>query len=235
MTESLWQGLYIICMALGALLFVAWSRQPRGVSTTEYLIAAAIPVWSGLAYLGLLLGQGTLDIGGQTTYYARYIDWAVTTPLLLTALALTAMFRQSKKNHALIGALIFSDLVMIGSGLVADLSVGPARTIWFLCGVVAFIIVLGLIWGPLRALSVSGGADLQRVYTQSAAFLSILWFAYPTIWALGPSGLGLIEQPTETALFVVIPILSKVGFSIVDLAGLRGLRLSDETAARVAA
>lgn len=227
MTESMWQGLYITCMALGALLFMAWSRQPRGVPASEYLIATAIPVWSGLAYLALLLGQGTVDVDGQTTYYARYIDWAVTTPLLLTALALTAMFRQAKKNSTLIGALIFSDLVMIGSGLVADLSTGSARTIWFLCGVVAFVIVLGLIWGPVRALAARDGADLKAVYDKSAGFLSVLWVAYPTIWALGPSGIDLLSQPVETALFVVVPVLSKVGFSIVDLSGLRGLRQAE--------
>lgn len=184
-------------------------------------------MWSGLAYLGLLLGQGTVDVDGQTTYYARYIDWAVTTPLLLTALALTAMFRQAKKNSTLIGALIFSDLVMIGSGLVADLSTGSARTIWFLCGVVAFVIVLGLIWGPVRALAARDGADLKAVYDKSAGFLSVLWVAYPTIWALGPSGIDLLSQPVETALFVVVPVLSKVGFSIVDLSGLRGLRQAE--------
>lgn len=224
MTESIWQGIYIACMALGALLFIAWSRQPRGVPASEYLIATAIPVWSGLAYLAFLLGQGTVEVAGQTTYYARYIDWAVTTPLLLTALALTAMFRQAKKNYTLIGALIFSDLVMIGSGLVADLSTGSARTVWFLCGVVAFLIVLGLIWGPVRALATAGGADLKGVYNRSAGFLTVLWVAYPTIWALGPSGLGVLSQPVETALFVIVPVLSKVGFSIVDLSGLRGLR-----------
>lgn len=224
MTESIWQGLYITCMALGALLFIVWSRQPRGVPASEYLIATAIPVWSGLAYLGLLLGQGTVEVDGQTTYYARYIDWAVTTPLLLTALALTAMFRQARKNYTLIGALVFSDLVMIGSGLVADLSTGSARTVWFLCGVVAFLIVLGLIWGPVRARAARDGADLKAVYDKSAGFLSVLWVAYPTIWALGPSGIDLLSQPVETALFVIVPVLSKVGFSIVDLSGLRGLR-----------
>lgn len=234
MTESVWQGLYITCMALGALLFIAWSRQPRGVPASEYLIATAIPVWSGLAYLSLLLGQGTVEVDGQTTYYARYIDWAVTTPLLLTALALTAMFRQVQKNYTLIGALVFSDLVMIGCGLVADLSTGSARTVWFLCGVVAFVIVLGLIWGPVRALAARDGADLKAVYDRSAGFLSVLWVAYPTIWALGPSGIDLLSQPVETALFVIVPVLSKVGFSIVDLSGLRGLRQAESGRATVA-
>ncbi|WP_425388000.1 bacteriorhodopsin [Deinococcus marmoris] len=30
-----------------------------------------------------MLEQGTVEVDGQTNYYARYIDWAVTTPLLM--------------------------------------------------------------------------------------------------------------------------------------------------------
>ena len=49
---------YLVSMAAGALLFVTWSRDPRGVSAWEYLVAAIIPVWSGLAYLAMATGNG---------------------------------------------------------------------------------------------------------------------------------------------------------------------------------
>ncbi|MEF2276833.1 bacteriorhodopsin [Deinococcus sp. YIM 134068] len=223
MTSELWLWPYVALMAAGALLFYSWSRDPRGVPQVEYLVAIVIPVWSGLAYTAMALGQGLLEVDGQTTYVPRYLDWVVTTPLLLVALALTAMNRAAQKNWTLLGALIFSDVVMIVSGLVSDLSEGPARTLWYLNGVVAFMIVLALIWGPLRAEAERGGTDLAALYRRVAGFLTALWFAYPTIWAIGPSGFDLIGQTTETALFVIFPFLSKVGFSILDLSGLRRL------------
>lgn len=226
MTSELWLWLYVALMAAGALLFYTWSRNPRGVPQVEYLLAIAIPVWSGLAYTAMALGQGLLEIDGQTTYLPRYLDWVVTTPLLLIALALTAMNRAPKKDFTLMGALVFSDVVMILSGLIADLSSSAARTLWYLNGVVAFLIVLRLIWGPLRAHAQAGGADIAALYRQVAGFLTVLWFAYPTIWAIGPSGFGLINQTTETALFVIFPFLSKVGFSFLDLRGLRRLSTS---------
>jgi len=37
------------------------------------------------------LEQGKLEVAGQLTHYARYVDWMVTTPLLLLALSWTAM------------------------------------------------------------------------------------------------------------------------------------------------
>lgn len=223
MTSEMWLWLYVCLMAAGALLFYIWSRDPKGVPKHEYLIAIAIPVWSGLAYAAMALGQGLVQVDGQTTYVPRYLDWLVTTPLLLVALSLTAMTRAEKKDYGLMAALVFSDVVMILCGLLADLSTGSVRTFWYLSGVAAFLIVLRLIWGPLRQAAERGGADLGRLFRQVAGLLTVLWFAYPTIWAIGPSGLALIGQVTETALFVLFPFISKVGFSFFDLRGLRRL------------
>ena len=218
--------LYVAGMAAGVLLFWYWSRNPRGVPQYEYLIAIAIPVWSGLAYTAMALGQGQVEIAGQTTYFARYIDWAVSTPLLLLALALTAMFYvpKDKRQVSLLAGLMGIDIVMILCGLFADLSRDPnIRLTWYALGCAAFVTVLWIIWGPLKDIADNHGAELSRVYTRLAACLTVLWFGYPTVWLLGPSGFGLIGQFTDTLLFVVLPFFSKVVFSILDLSSLRNL------------
>jgi bacteriorhodopsin len=219
-------GLYVVLMIGGAVLFWVWSRDPKGVPQYEYSIAIMIPVWSALAYLALTMGQGKTEVAGQVTHYARYADWVVSTPLLLLSLAFTAMFYvpSAKRDLTLLLSLVGADVVMILCGLLADLSENPtARLTWFLCGVGAFVAVLYLLWGPLRRIAQEGGPELGAGYQRLLLFLSVLWVAYPTIWALGPSGLGLLGQTLETALFVVVPFLSKVGFSILDLSFLRGL------------
>ena len=86
--QVFFQSLYIAGMAIGAIYFMSLSRNLRGVPKYEYLIATFIPIWSGLAYLSMTLPhgdleQGKIEIAGQITHYARYIDWIVTTPLLL--------------------------------------------------------------------------------------------------------------------------------------------------------
>ena len=230
-TQSLLHWLYVAGMGAGVLLFWFWSREPRGVPRYEYLIAMFIPVWSGLAYTAMAFGQGKLAVAGQTTHYARYIDWAVTTPLLLLALGLTAMFYipKSERRVTLLAGLVGADVVMILCGLVADLSTRPTvRFTWYLLGCAALVVVLWVIWGPLRRVAAGQGARLSGIYSKLALYLSVLWLGYPTVWLLGPSGLGLLNQTTDTLLFVVLPFFSKVVFSILDLSWLRGLEKTAE-------
>ncbi|GAA3998259.1 hypothetical protein GCM10022408_06280 [Hymenobacter fastidiosus] len=225
-TETLLHWLYVGSMVGGALLFWAWSRNPKGVPQYEYSIAMMIPIWSALAYMGMALGQGKTEVAGQITHYARYADWVVSTPLLLLALAFTAMFYVPKdeRSKTLLFGLVAADVVMIVCGLFADLSESStARLLWFLCGVGAFLAVLSILWGPLRRIAENSDAELGSIYIKLVGFLTILWISYPTIWALGPSGLRVFGQTTETLLFVVVPFFSKVGFSILDLYFLRDL------------
>lgn len=225
-TQTLLHWIYVASMIGGALLFWAWSRQPKGVPQYEYSIAMLIPIWSALAYMAMALGQGKTEVAGQITHYARYADWVVSTPLLLLALAFTAMFYVPKHQRevTLLFRLVAADVVMIVCGLCADLSENPtARLLWFTCGVGAFLAVLYVVWGPLRRTANESDAEIGVIYTKLAGFLTVLWISYPTIWALGPSGVGVLGQTLETALFVAVPFFSKVGFSILDLNYLREL------------
>ena len=225
--QSAWLWFYVACMAAGVLLFWYWSTDPRGVPKYEYLIALFIPVWSGLVYTAMAMGLGSVVAPGmdgepQVAYWARYVDWSVTTPLLLIALALTGM-ATVPKHFTLIGALVATDLVMILCGLVADLTGGVTSVVFYTAGCVAFGVVLWLVWGPVRRVSRNQDARVGRAYDRVAGLLTVLWLGYPTIWLLGPSGVGVFGHTVDTALFVLLPIVSKVGFSIFDLHELRNL------------
>jgi bacteriorhodopsin len=212
---------YVACMAGGALLFVWWMRDPRGVPKWEYLVATFIPVWSGLAYLAMALDLGTVEVAGQTTYWARYADWVVTTPLLLVALWMTATTHTAKRPHVpTLITLICADVVMILSGLVGDLSEGPARFVFYGIGVAALVLIFYIVFVPLRQ-TARHDAQVSRIYGIVAAYLALFWIGYPLTWILGPSGLGVVSQQVDTALFVLLPVFSKVGFSILDLSLLR--------------
>ena len=213
---------YVFLMGAGALTFWAMSRRPAGVPGLEYMVALLIPVWSGAAYVAMGAGQATVEVAGRTVYFARYIDWAVTTPLLLLALSLTAMYR-GPKNKTLIAGLMATDFIMIVSGLVADLSEGPMRFVWFVFGCVNFLIILYLIWGPLFNIAKSRGPRHAQGFRNLALFLSVLWVIYPTAWYIGPSGIGLVGSTTEWLLFTATPFFSKVVFSLYDLSILRNL------------
>ncbi|MFD2672152.1 bacteriorhodopsin [Marinicrinis sediminis] len=227
--EVYWLWIYVAVMAAGAFYFASLSFQRKGVPRIEYLVAFIIPVWSGTAYASMAVGQGIVDIGEKVTYYARYLDWVVTTPLLLVALSMTGMF-YIRKDKVIILGLVAADVFMILTGLIADLtSSWPLRYMWYTLGLVALLLILWIIWYPLRHKAQSQGRELASLYDKAAGYLSILWVCYPTIWLIGPSGIGLVGQVTDTVLFVILPIFSKVGFSILDLNGLRALKKSPDS------
>lgn len=222
-TQEFWLWLYVACMAAGAIVIIAWSRNPRGVPHYEYAAAAFIPIWSGLAYMASALDQGIVLNDGHLVYLTRYADWVVTTPLLLATLAWTAMW-SVRKHTSLIIAIMGADVIMILSGLMADLSSDDGvKWLWYTIGCVCLVIIFYIAWGPFRRIAYSQGQEVGSTYVKVATFLSVLWVGYPLIWALGPSGIGLLDSTTDVALFVVLPIFSKVGFSLYDLYSLRRL------------
>lgn len=234
--QSLFHWVYVAGMAIGALHFWTLSRNPKGVPQYEYLVAIFIPIWSGLAYMAMALDQGKVEASEQIVHYARYIDWIVTTPLLLLALAWTAM-QFIKKDWTLIGFLMSTQVVVITTGLIADLSErDEVRYLWYICGVAAFLIVLWGIWRPLRAKAREQEAVLSQLYDKLVTYFTVLWICYPLVWIIGPSGFGLTSQNTDTFLFCLLPFFSKVGFSFLDLHGLRDLKdpRAETTADRVA-
>ncbi|MEW2375538.1 bacteriorhodopsin [Micromonospora sp. NPDC047812] len=223
MTEW-WLWMYVAAMAGGVVLFTRWRADPCGVPLSEYRVAIAVPLWSGSWYLVLALGGGRTEVAGHDLYWARYVDWSVTSPLLLVALMLTATHALPGRRWRLTSALIGMNLLVFLCGLVAELTADAAvRYTLFTIGVLALLGLYGLIWGPLRTHAYRQPKEIAAVYREAALLLSVLWVGYPLFWFIGPAGVGLISSATTSLLFVVLSILTKVGWSILDLGRLRAL------------
>lgn len=112
----------------------------------------------------------------RQVYYARYIDWAITTPLLLLDLGLLAGM-----SGAHIFMAIVADLIMVLTGLFAAYgSEGtPQKWGWYTIACIAYIFV---VWH----LVLNGGANarvkgekLRSFFVAIGAYTLILWTAYP--------------------------------------------------------
>ncbi len=222
-TETLLHWGYVIVMAGSAVAILLMSRNPKGVPQYKYLIHTFVLVWSGLAYSSIALGQGQTEVAGHTVYYARYLDWVVSTPLLLLSLVLTGKYTVNVRGPITAG-LLGSQVIMILTGLFADLSTDDsARWFWYIAGCVALVVVLRMFWGPLYAKAAGQHSEIERVYRGSATFLTVQWLLYPTVWALGTPGLELLGPLLTTVLLIVLPIVSKAGFAFYNLSKLRAL------------
>lgn len=183
-------------------------------SLQHTLLHASVPFIAATAYLAMAFGIGTLVRGDATLVYtARYLDWSVTTPILLAGLVMTAFHdrREEGAKGGFLTAIIVLDVLMIVTGLVSALAeTAVIKWIWYLWSCAAFLGVLYLLWGPLRAIAASGGSALGQAYGKNVAFLTVVWFLYPIVFLVGPEGLKIVSDGTSVLAILVMDIVAKV-------------------------
>jgi bacteriorhodopsin len=221
MTAWLWFG--TAGMSVGALVFLVLGRGARGGSQDVFMVTFFVAAVAATAYLAMALDQGRTMIDGREVFYARYVDWLITTPLLLIDLAILV-----RASRSLTTWLVGLDVYMIGTGLIAGLTSGGKRYVWFAVSSVAFVAIVGILVGRFLALARDGGTETSRTFTRLAGLTVGLWSLYPVVWLLGTEGTGAVGLTTEVAMFAVLDLLAKIGFGVILLTS-RAIRQRDRT------
>ena len=234
MTPQFWLWLDAIAMAVGAAAILFLGKRRTAAEESHTIYHGIVPIIASLSYLAMAAGQGVVPIATaliadptqstellltRTFYYARYIDWAFTTPLLLLPLALLAI--HSRPRHlGLVAGLLLADLMMILTALFFGLSVVSwIKWTWFLVSCGAFAAVYWVMWMPLRQQAALERADVQSNYRTNALILSGLWLVYPIILFFGTDGLGAFSEILSVALIAIIDFVSKVAYGLYTIRG----------------
>jgi len=157
---------------------------------------------------------------GRQIWYARYIDWVITTPALLLELVLASGLPLSD-----IMTLIFFDLVMIITGLIGALVQSTYKWGFFTFGCVALFYIWWVLAGPARVSALALGPEYQRTFTHSAFYLSFIWLLYPVAWGLA-DGAAVISSDSEMIFYGILDVLAKPVFCFFHLFMLSRLDLT---------
>ncbi|WP_311170748.1 bacteriorhodopsin [Halobellus ordinarius] len=223
-SEGIWLWIGTLGMFLGMLYFIArgWGETNRR-RQEFYIVTIFITAIAFTNYLAMALGFGLTNVmvGGEELpiYWARYTDWFFTTPLLLIDLGLLA-----GANRNELASLVGLDMLMIGTGVVATLSAGPGalsegarRLIWWGVSTGFLLVLLYMLYGSLgdKASRLSG--DAASTFSTLRTLIVVIWLVYPVWWLIGTEGLQLVSLYIETAGFMVLDLVAKVGFGIILL------------------
>ncbi|WFE23472.1 bacteriorhodopsin [Solwaraspora sp. WMMD937] len=222
MVSQLWLWSFVV-VALGAVLyFVRWMREPKGVPVAVYLLAIVILIWSAIWHAVMALGGALTTVGDHAVHWGYYADWIVTAPLLGYALVLVGTHASAGRRTDLVALVVVTSVPMIFCGLVGDLALEPTtRYLAYGVGVLALGANYVVIWGPLRRAAAQQPDHMRTHFDQLAVLLSALWLGFTLVWLVGPAGLGVFDEPTTTAVFVVLTVLMKIVWSALDLGRLR--------------
>lgn len=225
-------------MIIGGLVYTVRALSARADTSHFYYLTALIPLVAGTLYMVMAAGYGGLYQSGHVFLFGRYIDWAITTPLLLLDLALFALPSGIPGRIAVIVGLIAADLFMIFTGLAASAIRSNFRWALFGFSCAGFLAVVYFIAAKLtpvgsnrseftpagsnRSGFTPGGSrrsnEDRKAYNMLSGSLLVLWVCYPIVWALGKEGFGVLPFFVEILLFAILDVVAKVGWGGLLLA-----------------
>ncbi len=218
-TAVLWIG--ALAMFAGTLVYFWLGRSVAVYKENFFIMAISITVIAATAYLAMALGMGRMEFNGEEVLVARYIDWLLTTPLIIALLGILA-----RADRSLIATLIGLDVYMISAGFLGAISETlVVSLVWWAIGSVAYLIFLYLLLGALSEAADEQPDDLATVYKTLRNLTVVLWSIYPVVWILGGNGFDVLPLVAEEASFVTLDVLSKVVFGYILLSSHETLRV----------
>ncbi|KAH7079289.1 putative opsin-like protein [Paraphoma chrysanthemicola] len=226
---------FAICAAMTvagfAFIGLAFRKQRRD-RLFHYLTASVVFV-AAIAYftMGSNLGFTPIRVEYQRSnpkvsgvyrsiFYVRYIDWFITTPLLLLDLLLTAGL-----PWPTIFFIIMVDEIMIVTGLVGALVTSVYKWGYFAFGCFALgYIVYHLVWES-RLHAKRLGRDIERAFVMCGSLTAVLWILYPIAWGLSEGG-NVIAPDSEAVFYGILDFLAKPVFGALLIWGHRDIDLA---------
>jgi len=164
------------------------------------------------SYFAMLSGQGWTAIAGcRQFFYARYVDWTITTALLILDLGLVA-----GQDFVTIAAVIGADMLMITAGYMGAVSVvTTVKWFWFLFGMAMFLPVIYSLARTFRETVITRkDPEMIELYGKIAWLTIIMWSFYPVVW-LFSEGFASFSVSFEVVAYTILDIISKVVFSFM--------------------
>ncbi|KAF1933910.1 family A G protein-coupled receptor-like protein [Didymella exigua CBS 183.55] len=258
-TKTLWVVFIIMLISSGVFSGLAW-RVPVQ-KRLFYVITTLITITAAISYFAMAVGEGVsihkIHVREQhdhvpdthheihrQVFWARYVDWAITTPLLLLDLGLLAGM-----NGAHLTLAIVADLIMVLTGLFAAFgSEGtPAKWGWYTIACFAYLVVVWQLAVNGRAAVQAKGQNVSSFFLSIATYTFILWTAYPIISVWGfADGARRVGVDGEIIAYAILDVLAKPVFGTwliithaklretdVDLGGFWANGLNREGALRI--
>lgn len=225
-----WYWAVCATMAASTLIFLGLAyTKPREHRLFHY-ITAGITMVASIAYFSMASNigwapitiefqRGSPVVAGTTReiFYVRYIDWFITTPLLLTDLLLTAALPWPTILWA-----IFVDWIMIITGLVGALVASSYKWGYYTFGCLALLYIgYVLTWEGRKNASLMGD-DIGKAFLTCGSLTVFLWFLYPVAWGLCEGG-NVISSDGEAVFYGILDLLAKPVFGALLLFGHRNI------------
>ncbi|PVH74297.1 putative opsin-1 [Cadophora sp. DSE1049] len=221
-TKTLW--VVFVLMFLSSLAFYYLAFRVPVQKRLFHVITALITTFASISYFAMATGDGnsfahivvkevhkhtpdTVEHVFRQVFWARYVDWALTTPLLLLDLAFLAGM-----NGASITVAIVADLIMVLLGLFAAFGrTDGQKWGYYAIACIAYLVIVYQLVVPGRRAVAAKSSSTAKLFASIGGFTLVLWTLYPIVWGIG-DGARKWSVDTEIVAYAVLDILAKPVF-----------------------
>jgi len=211
-------------MFLSTLAFIFMAYRTPVQKRLFHVLTAFITVFATLSYFAMASGSGhsfsehtvtehhkhvpeTVEHIFRQVFWARYIDWALTTPLLLLDLSFLAGL-----NGANILVTVGADLVMVLTGLFAAYGVSEGQKWgWYTMACLAYLVVVYQLVIPGRRAVLAKDSSTAKLFAAIGGYTLVLWTLYPIVWGIA-DGARKWSVDGEIIAYAILDILAKPVF-----------------------
>ncbi|WP_336327776.1 bacteriorhodopsin [Halovenus sp. HT40] len=165
-----------------------------------------IPGFAAFSYILMAAEIGVVTVGGNEVYLFRYLDWIVTTPLLVGYVGYVA--GAPRKWIIGVGA---ADALMISVGLAATLATGLATWIGFAISGGFHVVLLAILYVVFPRYA-RENRERYRLFKVLQNHVGLLWLAYPALWVASPAGLGYVSAVGTAMVIAYIDLVAKTPY-----------------------
>ncbi len=222
----LWLTTFI--MTGGGLLILITGKRRTPSEELHTVFHGIVPLIAACSYFAMANGQGAVILGadaaaagtgaGRIFYFARYVDWTFTTPLLLITLCMTAMHSGQKRAGAIAGAVLADVMMILTAFFFGASEVAWIKWTWFIISCAAFLGVYYVIWVSNMQANALERDDIRTTYRRNAVILSVLWLIYPIILAVAPDGLNWVGDTASVLAIAILDVVAKVVYGLMTVA-----------------
>ncbi|MCJ1230083.1 hypothetical protein MMC12_006754 [Toensbergia leucococca] len=213
-----------VIMLISSLAFYAMAFRVPVQKRLFHILTSFITTFAAISYFAMACGDGvgvneitlkeqhnhvpdTTQTVYREVYWARYVDWSLTTPLLLMDLCFLAGL-----SGADILVAVVADLIMILTGLFAAfVEAEGAKWGYYTFACIAYLVVVYQLAIHGRAVAMNNNAKTGTFFAAIGGFTLILWTVYPIIWGVA-DGSRLIGVDGEIIAYAVLDVLAKPVF-----------------------
>lgn len=194
-----------VCMAISAAYFLYVAMCCPVGSRTNELYTFFTCCIATLAYLTMVTDNGIYILPtGREFFYARYVDWALTTPLMLLEICAIAKSTNDTKVW-----LVGTDFVMVLCGLIGAFYEDDIKYLYWTFGMAMFGPILYFLFvGLKKNADAQNNSDVSALYYKVSWLTAIFWTGYPIMWWYC-EGDGSFSVDTECLGYTILDVASK--------------------------